>query len=356
MNKEVFMHNFHQQLEKIQPIPIDKILETDINFEIKSWLRDLFHFSYLSEYLSDSKTQEIIIHSKDKIICKQRDANLIVPCHLSQEELYFSFKNLIQSQDLNWNLKEPFVSFQYTFSFTLNNKKHLIQTRITLTHPELSPKNKFKAFIRVHRLDTFNLLNFTDDENVITILEYLVSNKRNLLVAGSTNSGKTSFLNTLLKTVPASEHLIILEDTDEIQTANEVHSKFLSNTELGYSLNFFCQYAMRMSPDRLILGEIRSSEVIPFLMNLNSGHKGGMATVHANSALEAIDRLVLLFKIYNQIEINYETIKKLLAQSIDYVVFLENKCITQIVKIIGADEKRCFHEIIYSRKSISILN
>lgn len=110
----------------------------------------------------------------------------------------------------------------------------------------------------------------------------------------------------------------------------------------------YCHYALRMTPDRIILGEIRSKEVIPFLLSMNNGHKGLMTTVHANSASDTLSRLSLLFSLYsdNGNTISHDAINKMIASSVDIVIFLENKKVKEIARIISWHGQRPTFELL----------
>src|SRR5205085_1219830 len=148
--------------------------------------------------------------------------------------------------------------------------------RLSLIHSSTSPLGISKLILRSLSAKPFSLSSFGSAE----VLRDLVAKKSNIIVAGSTGSGKTSLLNTLLTDVPNSEHLVILEDTFEIISAHAHETRFISGNTAQTSLKSYLTYSLRLSPDRIILGEMRSHEVIPFLMAMNTGHKGLMGTIH----------------------------------------------------------------------------
>ena len=138
----------------------------------------------------------------------------------------------------------------------------------------------------------------SDDADVISMLRDAVRNKRNILVSGGTSSGKTTFVNALLREIPVDERLIIIEDTPELQVEhpnsvglvaarNELGEAELTAADLLIA-------SLRMRPDRIILGEIRGREAVTFLRAINTGHPGSISTIHADSPDGAIDQLALL--------------------------------------------------------------
>ena len=121
---------------------------------------------------------------------------------------------------------------------------------------------------------------------------------KNIVVSGGTASGKTTFLNALLKEIPARERLIVIEDTPEVNLgrANAV-GLVAVKSELGESrigIDELLQAALRMRPDRLLVGEIRGAEAFTFLRAINTGHPGSITTVHADSPKGALDQIAFM--------------------------------------------------------------
>jgi type IV secretion system protein VirB11 len=137
-----------------------------------------------------------------------------------------------------------------------------------------------------------------DAGDIAGMLAAAVKARRNILVSGGTSTGKTTFLNALLREVPAEERLILIEDTPElyVRHANAV-GLLAARSVLGeaqVSANDLLGASLRMRPDRIILGELRGEEAFAFLRAVNTGHPGSMTTVHADSAERAIEQIVLL--------------------------------------------------------------
>ena len=129
-------------------------------------------------------------------------------------------------------------------------------------------------------------------------LRQAVRQRKNILVSGGTSTGKTTFLNSLLREVPKEERLILIEDTPELRVSHDNMIGLLAaRSALGeaeVSADDLVAASMRMRPDRIILGELRGPEAFAFLRAVNTGHPGSMTTVHADSAERAIEQIVLL--------------------------------------------------------------
>ncbi len=132
----------------------------------------------------------------------------------------------------------------------------------------------------------------------IAFLRRAVAARATILISGGTSSGKTTFLNALMREIPASERIVLVEDTPEVKLnhANAVGLVAVKG-ELGeakVSTNDLMQAALRMRPDRIVLGELRGNEAVSFLRAINTGHPGSFSTIHANSPDGALEQLALM--------------------------------------------------------------
>jgi type IV secretion system protein VirB11 len=132
----------------------------------------------------------------------------------------------------------------------------------------------------------------------IEFLKLAVRSRKNIIISGGTSTGKTTFLNALLKEIPLEERLILIEDTPEIQMDHQNGLGLLAvrgeQGEARVTTDDLVQASLRMRPDRIILGELRGPEASSFLRAVNTGHPGSITTVHADSPKGAVDQLSLL--------------------------------------------------------------
>jgi Flp pilus assembly CpaF family ATPase len=297
---------------------------------IKSWFHNLIYLDFLKEINNDQYIEEIILHSPTWIQVFSKERKEIYGEHLNDKDWQLALDLLCLRNKQVWNESAPFASFQ----MTLFNKKW----RATFSHKSLSPKSISKLFLRHQQSIEFKLSDFDLTQGQNDFFKEIIQKKKNVLICGATGSGKTSFLRSLLTLVSDREHITILEDTHEISHASPFTTSLLASPRPGMTLKDYCHYTMRMRPERIILGEIRSDEVVPFLLSINTGHSGMMASIHANSAIDSISRLALLFQIYSKQEgIKYSDIIKMICQGIDYIVHLDQKKVTQIIEVIGCE-------------------
>jgi type IV secretion system protein VirB11 len=147
-----------------------------------------------------------------------------------------------------------------------------------------------------------------------------VEDGRNILIAGGTGSGKTTLVNALLAEIAAlDERVVIIEDTRELQCAAK--DVVTLRTKAGVAtLADLVRSTLRLRPDRIIVGEVRGAEALDMLKAWNTGHPGGVATVHANSARAALYRLEQLIQ-----EAVVTVPRRLIAEAIDLVVFIKGR-------------------------------
>ncbi len=132
----------------------------------------------------------------------------------------------------------------------------------------------------------------------IAFLRTAIAQRKTILISGGTSTGKTTFLNAMLGEIPAEERVVLVEDTPELRLpgANGVGLVAVKG-ELGeakVTANELLQAALRLRPDRIVLGELRGAESVSFLRAINTGHPGSFSTIHANSLRGALDQLALM--------------------------------------------------------------
>lgn len=152
-------------------------------------------------------------------------------------------------------------------------------------------------------------------------LRRMVCDRKNILVAGGTSSGKTTMVNALLATIPAEERIVTIEDTPELRVSSPNWVSFESNTQAGISTRDLVRLALRYRPDRVIVGEVRGGEAFDLLDAANTGHDGVIATLHASSSFDALSRFETLI-LRAGIDWPHRAICSQIAQTIDYVVFM----------------------------------
>jgi len=132
----------------------------------------------------------------------------------------------------------------------------------------------------------------------IAFLRDAIRRRRTILISGGTSTGKTTFLNAMLTEIPGHERVVLVEDTAELRLPGSNGVGLIAvKGELGeakVSANDLLQAALRLRPDRIVLGELRGTETVSFLRAINTGHPGAFSTVHANSPRGALEQIALM--------------------------------------------------------------
>lgn len=180
------------------------------------------------------------------------------------------------------------------------------------------------------------------DVDVLQFLRTAVRSRVSIAVSGGTSTGKSTFLNALLKEVPEEERIVTIEDTRELRpiTPNTV-ALIASKGDQGRAKvtpQELLEASLRMRPDRVMLGELRGEEAFSFLQAINTGHPGSLTTVHANSARDAYDRLALMV-LQSGVTLRKQEIIDYLKEVIPVVVQLERL----------TDGRRVVSEIVFTK-------
>lgn len=211
---------------------------------------------------------------------------------------------------------------------------------IALDGPCLSVR-KFRKDL----LSSADLLGYQSvDESMLQFLYTAVARRCNILVSGGTGTGKTTLLNVLSLLINHHARIVTIEDTAELQ----LHHPHVVRLETrppnaeGHgevAASDLIRNALRMRPDRIILGEIRGVEVLDVLQAMNTGHDGSMSTVHANSAQDSLLRLETLVGLTGR-QIPERTLRQMICAAIDVVIQLTRlpngrRCVTEVVEVVG---------------------
>jgi Flp pilus assembly CpaF family ATPase len=181
-----------------------------------------------------------------------------------------------------------------------------------------------------------------------TVAEFLkaaVVLRRNLVVAGSTGSGKTTLLNCLSDFIPDKERIVTVEDTAELQLNHE-HVVRLETKQANiegngaYGIHELVKNALRMRPDRIVVGECRGPEALDMLQAMNTGHDGSLTTIHANSAPDVVLRLEVMIR--TAADLPVDSIHRQVASAIDLIVQLTrlrdgSRRVSQVSEVVGVD-------------------
>ncbi|MHB8409453.1 MAG: ATPase, T2SS/T4P/T4SS family [Acidiferrobacterales bacterium] len=175
-------------------------------------------------------------------------------------------------------------------------------------------------------------------EDLATLFRRLAAEKRTVIVSGSTGSGKTTFANAYLAAIPPQDRILVIEDTPElrVEAANRVRFEASGANDARALLAL----ALRYRPDRIVLGEVRGVEAYDLVQAFNTGHPGGVSTIHANSAEDALYRLEALVTQSEAVR-NWPltSVRRAISRAVDIVVSLSRYRVKEVVAVEGLDER-----------------
>ncbi len=181
--------------------------------------------------------------------------------------------------------------------------------------------------------------------DMVALLERLVEHRATILVVGGTGAGKTTLLNALAGCVPARTRIVTVEDTAELQLPGDhvvrLESRPPSREGVGeVTVRKLVRNALRMRPDRLIVGEVRGGEAFDLLLALNTGHAGSFTTCHANSAVAGLRRLETL-ALLGGVDVPIDAVRRQMLEAIDVVVHVERSGAERRVESIDEVDPDC---------------
>lgn len=202
-------------------------------------------------------------------------------------------------------------------------------------------------------------------EPMYQFLEQAIKSKLNILICGGTGSGKTTTLNMLSGLIPENERIVTIEDSAELRLQQEHVVRLESRPSNAEGLGEITQRdllrnALRMRPDRIIIGEVRGGEVLDMLQAMNTGHDGSMATVHANNPRDSISRLELMINL-SGVNLSSTAIQRQIVSALDLIIHIDRsndgvRRIVSITEITGSEEDTIVLQEIFTYEPLSQLH
>lgn len=286
----------------------------------------------LQELLEDDSITEIMVNGPNKVFYEKNGVFEKYPYHFSSEEkLQDVIQQIVGKHNRVVNLSTPIVDSRLEDGSRVN----VVLSPIAIDGSAISIR-KFSK----HPLDMDSLVEReTLSKEVAEFLKKLVIARYNLFISGGTSSGKTTFLNALSAFIPKEERIITIEDSAELQLQDipnlvrlETRNSSVEGV-LAITARELIHTALRMRPDRIIVGECRGEEALDMLQAMNTGHDGSLSTGHANSPQDMLNRLETM--VLMGMDLPLAAVRQQIASGIDILIHLEK----------GNDKKRRVVEI-----------
>ena len=312
-------------------------LQEKINYgkELFNALRKL---DILQELLEDEEITEIMINGTQNIFLEKDGRIYESEKHFQSEaKLEDVIQQIVSDCNRFVNESSPIVDARLPDGSRVN----VVLKPVALNGPIVTIRKFPKEFITMDKLLQWKSIS----ADAAAFLETLVCAKYNIFISGGTGSGKTTFLNALSHYIPKTERIITIEDNAELQlpgVANLVRLEAKNANVEGEGsipIQELIKSALRMRPDRIIVGEVRSQEAIDMLQAMNTGHDGSLSTGHANSPKDMLSRLETMVLMGGH-EIPLPAIDRQIASALDIIVHLgrlrdRSRRVLQIAEVLG---------------------
>lgn len=269
----------------------------------------------IRKFLNDITVTEIMVNRYDKVFIERKGIIEETEGKFDNLEHYMRFvQSLAVSVGRELNRRNPFLDAKLADGSRIN----IVVPPICVESPCVTIR-KFSS-VMIHYQNLIHHGAF--DEKVLYFLNQAVLARQNIVISGGTGSGKTTLLNLMSQFIPVKERIVTIEDTCELQLSVKNIVKMECRSSVGdvqFDIKDLLRNALRMRPDRIIIGEVRGPEAMDMLIAMNTGHDGSMSTLHANSAHDALRRIeAMILRGSNDIPVN--SVRQDIASTINIIV------------------------------------
>lgn len=300
---------------------------------------DIMGYGPIEELIESNDYSEIMVNGANHVYVEKKGKLVLTDIKFRDDEHLMNIIDRIVSQ-VGRHIDEasPMVDARLPDGSRVN----AIIPPISLVGPVLTIRKFGKTPVTASQLVQWGSLT----PKMLSFLEACVKGKLNIVVAGGTGSGKTTLLNVLSTYIPDDERIVTIEDAAEVQLRQE-HVVTLESRPANLegkgqiSIRALVKNALRMRPDRIIVGEVRSEETLDMLQAMNTGHDGSLTTTHANSPRDTMSRIETMVMM-SGMELPVKAIRDQASSAIDLIVQQSrlrdgSRKVTQITEIVGME-------------------
>lgn len=284
---------------------------------VKEVLDEALGLGPLEDLLADDSVTEIMVNARDQIyIEKAGKPGLSTTTFSSELQMMNIIERIVTPLGRRVDEKVPYVDARLPDG----SRVHVIIPPLALRGPTITIRKFPKK--RIHYKDLITYGSMT--EEIADFLRACVEGKLNIVVSGGTGSGKTTLMNVLSNFIPATERIITVEDSAELQLGQEHVVRLETRPkniegEGEVSIRDLIKCCLRMRPDRIVVGECRSGEALDMLQAMNTGHSGSLTTVHSNNPRECLSRLETLVMMAG-LNLPAKAIKENIASAVNLII------------------------------------
>lgn len=275
-------------------------------------------FGMISRLLDDASISEIMINNDGAVYYEQQGKlHRYEKCFSNRKKLEDMIQKMVAYSKRSVNESSPIVDARLPDGSRVN----IVLPPVAIDAPVVTIRKFPDNPYTVESL----IANGTLTEKLVVMLRDMVQTKKNIFIFGGTGSGKTTLLNVMAEFIGEEERVITVEDSAELQIRhvnNLVRMEARQAGESGLtdiSIRDMIKSALRMRPDRIVVGEVRGAETFDMLNAMNTGHEGSISTGHANSAQDMLMRMEMMI-LSSGMEIPLSAIQRLIVSALDYLV------------------------------------
>lgn len=295
----------------------------------------------IQEFLEDEEVTEIMINGTEKIFVEKHGQLYEAERHFySKKKLEDVIQQIVAGANRIVNEASPIVDARLPDGSRVN----VVLSPTALNGPSVTIRKFPKEAVTMQQLVCWGAL----DEETAEFLKLLVKSKYNIFISGGTGSGKTTFLNALSEFIPEDERVITIEDNAELKIQGirnlvRLEARNANVEGIGeITIQDLFKSALRMRPDRILVGEVRQFEAFSMIEAMSSGHPGSMSTGHANSPQDMLMRLETM--ILTGLNIPLLAIQRKIASGVDIIVHLsrfrdKSRKVAEIVEVLDCAEE-----------------
>ncbi len=295
-------------------------------------------FGLLDSIINDDEVTEVMINGPDEIFIEKSGDLIALKEHFeSEEKLQDIIQRIVALAGREVNQANPIVDTRLPDGSRVN----VVLPPISLKGPIVTIRKFSKEPMTVERLIQYGSIT----PQIAEVLKLLVRAKYNIFICGGTGSGKTTFLNAISNFIPSDERVITIEDSAELQIANvenlvSLETRNANTAGVGaVTIRDLIKSALRMRPDRIVVGEVRGAEALDMLQAMNTGHDGSLSTGHANSTRDMLSRLETMV-LTGAEGLPLDAVRQQIASAVDIIVHLSrlrdrSRKTMEIVEVVG---------------------
>ncbi len=301
----------------------------------------LLFFNPVREYLEDDRVSEVMINGPKQIYVERKGKLMLTEAEfINEQALRAAVMNVARSVNRIFNQDNPRLDARLPDG----SRVHAVIPPLSRVGTLVAIRKFSKDSLTIEQLIKFGSIT----QPVADLIDIIVKLHKNVMVSGATSSGKTSVLNVLSSCIGPEERILILEDSSELQLqqTHTVYCETRKPDEHGkgeVTIRDLVHSALRLRPDRLVVGEIRGGEALDLLQAMNTGHDGSMSTIHANTPRDTMARIETC-ALLSGIEIPLNALREQVASAIHVVVqtarlFDGSRKIINITEILGLENR-----------------